>query len=66
MVTYSRLEYGYGDDKSSFEKDNVDLKVLGSSSYVLIGGNITITTFPSISTDIFYDIDRAVVLATLS
>ena len=27
MVTYSRLEYGYGDDKSSFEKDNVDLKV---------------------------------------
>tara|TARA_R110002020_G_scaffold459537_1_gene677574 strand:- start:186 stop:1463 length:1278 start_codon:yes stop_codon:yes gene_type:complete len=47
-------------------RDNVVLKVLGSSSYVLINGNITIVTFPSISTDIFYDIDRALVLATLS
>ena len=44
----------------------MDLTVLGSSAYVFINGSITILTFPSISTDIFYDIDRAVVLATLS
>mgnify|MGYP003114914155 FL=1 len=47
-------------------RDNMDLTVLGSSAYVFINGSITILTFPSISTDIFYDIDRAVVLATLS
>tara|TARA_X000001382_G_scaffold40609_3_gene27197 strand:+ start:2453 stop:3730 length:1278 start_codon:yes stop_codon:yes gene_type:complete len=47
-------------------RDNVVLKVLGSSSYVLINGSLIINKFPSIDTDVFYDIDRAVVLATLS
>ena len=47
-------------------RDNVGLKVLGSSSYVMINGSLIINKFPSIDTDVFYDIDRAVVLATLS
>ena len=47
-------------------RDNVVLKVLGSSSYVMINGSLIINKFPSIDTDVFYDIDRAVVLATLS
>jgi hypothetical protein len=45
-------------------KDNVPLKVLGSSTSTLINGEILISTFPSISTDIFYDIDRSHILAT--
>ena len=47
-------------------RDNVVLKVLGSSSYVMINGSLIINKFPNIDTDVFYDIDRAVVLATLS
>jgi len=47
-------------------RDNVVLKVLGSSSYVMINGSLIINKFPSIDTDVFYDIDRAVRLATLS
>ena len=45
-------------------KDKTLLKIIGSRTQVLINGQILISTFPSISTDIFYDIDRAVVLAT--
>tara|TARA_Y100000114_G_C11736590_1_gene316521 strand:+ start:254 stop:1507 length:1254 start_codon:yes stop_codon:yes gene_type:complete len=44
--------------------DKTILKIIGSSTDALINGQILISTFPSISTDIFYDIDRAVVLAT--
>ena len=46
--------------------DNTVISVLGATVFAFISGNITITTFPSISTDIFYDIDRAIVLSTLS
>jgi len=45
-------------------RDNVDLSILGSSVYAYINGDVTIKTFPSISTDIFFDVDRALVLAT--
>ncbi len=46
--------------------DNTTISVLGATVFAFISGNITIATFPSISTDIFYDIDRAIVLSTLS
>jgi len=46
--------------------DNTELRVHGSSSYGLIEGTITINTFPTADTDIFYDIDRAFILATNS
>ena len=46
--------------------DNTVISVLGAAPFAFISGNITIATFPSISTDIFYDIDRAIVLSTLS
>ena len=46
--------------------DNTTIRVLGATVFAFISGNITIATFPSISTDIFYDIDRAIVLSTLS
>tara|TARA_R100000988_G_C4006958_1_gene173399 strand:+ start:939 stop:2246 length:1308 start_codon:yes stop_codon:yes gene_type:complete len=46
--------------------DNTVINVLGAAPIAFISGNITIATFPSISTDIFYDIDRAIVLSTLS
>ena len=46
--------------------DNTELRVHGSSSYGLIEGTITISTFPTADTDIFYDIDRAFILATNS
>ena len=46
--------------------DNTDLFVFGSSSYAEIDGTIKIKTFPSASTDIYFDIDRAFVLATNS
>ena len=45
-------------------RDNVALKVLGSAVETKINGEILISTFPTISTDIFYDIDRSHVLAT--
>ena len=45
-------------------RDNVNLKVLGSAVETEINGEILISTFPTISTDIFYDIDRSHVLAT--
>ena len=45
-------------------RDNVNLKVLGSAVETKINGEILISTFPTISTDIFYDIDRSHVLAT--
>ena len=44
--------------------DNVPLKVLGSSTGTIMKGEILISTFPTISTDIFYDIDRSHILAT--
>jgi len=46
--------------------DNTVISVLGAAPFAFISGRITIVTFPSISTDIFYDIDRAIVLSTLS
>ena len=46
--------------------DNTILSVFGSSVYANISGQMLITRFPSISTDIFYDIDRAFILATNS
>ena len=46
--------------------DNTGLQVWGSSAYVYINGSITITTFPTLDTDIYYDIDRALILATLT
>lgn len=46
--------------------DNTGLFVFGSSAYAEIDGTIKIKTFPSASTDIYLDIDRAFVLATNS
>ena len=46
--------------------DNTVISVLGAAPFAFISGRITIVTFPSISTDVFYDIDRAIVLSTLS
>jgi hypothetical protein len=46
--------------------DNTELRIHGSSSYGLIEGTVTISTFPTADTDIFYDIDRAFILATNS
>ena len=40
------------------------LTVYGSTSYAKIDGTITIKIFPSASTDIYFDIDRAFVIAT--
>jgi len=47
-------------------KDNVVLRIAGCAQFAYINGTITIKTFPSISTDIFYDVDRAIVLSTTS
>ena len=47
-------------------KDNTVLRIAGCAQFAYISGTITIKTFPSISTDIFYDIDRAIVLSTTS
>jgi hypothetical protein len=46
--------------------DNTKVFVTGSSNYFLVQGDITITKFPSIATDVFFDIDRAVILSTTS
>ena len=46
--------------------DNARVFVLGAAPIAFISGRITIVTFPSISTDIFYDIDRAIPVSTLS
>ena len=46
--------------------DNTKVFVTGSSNYFLVQGNITITKFPSIATDVFFDIDRAFILSTTS
>ena len=46
--------------------DNTKVFVTGSSNYFLVQGSITITKFPSIATDVFFDIDRAFILSTTS
>lgn len=46
--------------------DNTILTVFGSSINANIKGVMKISRFPSISTDVFYDIDRAFILATNS
>jgi hypothetical protein len=46
--------------------DNTVLQVYGSSTSAIIEGTITITTFATLNTDLYYDIDRAFTLATLS
>ena len=46
--------------------DNTILTVYGSSINANIKGIMKINRFPSISTDVFYDIDRAFILATNS
>jgi hypothetical protein len=46
--------------------DNTFLYMYGSGYKAIIEGTITIKRFPSISVDVYYDIDRAFVLATLS
>ena len=47
-------------------KDNTVLRVHGSSAYALIEGTMTVSVFPTDSVDVFYDIDRAFILATNS
>ena len=46
--------------------DNTILTVYGSSINANIRGSMIINSFPSVSTDVFYDIDRAFILATNS
>ena len=46
--------------------DNTVVFVGGSSNHMGVKGSITITKFPSISTDVFFDVDRAVILSTSS
>ena len=46
--------------------DNTVLRVHGSSAYALIEGTMTVSVFPTDSTDVFYDIDRAFIVATNS
>jgi len=46
--------------------DNTLLKIYGASDQGKIEGTITIKKFPSISADIYFDVDRAFVLSTLS
>jgi hypothetical protein len=47
-------------------KDNTVLRVHGSSAYALIEGTMTVSVFPTDSVDVYYDIDRAFILATNS
>ena len=47
-------------------KDNTVLRIHGSSAYALIEGTMTVSVFPTDSVDVFYDIDRAFILATNS
>ena len=46
--------------------DNTVLRVLGAAPVAFISGILVINKFPNIDTDVFYDIDRAIVLSTLS
>jgi hypothetical protein len=46
--------------------DNTKLSVYGSSSYARIDGTISVKQFPAADTDVYYDIDRAFILATNS
>ena len=46
--------------------DNTIVQITKSSNYFVVRGSITITRFPSIATDFFFDIDRAVILSTTS
>lgn len=46
--------------------DNTVLRVHGSSHSALIEGTMTVSVFPTDSTDVYYDIDRAFILATNS
>ena len=46
--------------------DNTKLSVYGSSSYARIDGAISVKQFPAADTDVYYDIDRAFILATNS
>lgn len=46
--------------------DNTILRVLGAAPVAFISGTLVINKFPNIDTDVFYDIDRAIVLSTLS
>lgn len=46
--------------------DNTELRIYGSSSYALIKGTMIITAFPTADTDVYYDIDRAFIVATNS
>jgi len=46
--------------------DNTVLRVHGSSAYALIEGTMTVSVFPTDSVDVYYDIDRAFILATNS
>ena len=46
--------------------DNTILSVHGSSNSAVIEGTIIIKHFPTASSDVYFDIDRAFVLATLS
>ena len=47
-------------------EDNTVLRVYGSSAYALIDGSMTVSVFPTDTVDVFYDIDRAFILATNS
>jgi hypothetical protein len=47
-------------------KDNTVLRVHGSSHSALIEGTMTVSVFPTDSVDVYYDIDRAFILATNS
>jgi hypothetical protein len=46
--------------------DNTLLLIYGSSDQGRIEGTIKIKKFPSISADIYFDVDRAFTLSTLS
>ena len=46
--------------------DNTLLRIYGASDQGKIEGTITIKKFPSISADIYFDVDRVFVLSTLS
>ena len=46
--------------------DNTLLSIQGSSNSGVVEGTITIKNFPTTSSDIYFDIDRAFTLATLS
>lgn len=47
-------------------EDNTVLEVFGSTTFAQVEGRLVIKTFPSLDTDVFFDIDRALILATTS